>query len=884
MKILSRLLGLALIAFPVACQSVDSAPAGAPERSDIAQYDATGKTPSSAEGNAQAGQEWDELMRKLRDQHIVSEQTKLAQADEHYRLADRYYRAGEFAKAEIECQKAVGLNPNHGAAHALLLEIQFAMGKGQVTPQSFLFEKYLQEAAVRQQETLLEIDNALEQGKRAFQIGNYDDADRHFRRILEYAKWLPTGVELESRRKEASDLLERTKVARRQKDVEEQYVRHQMIEEERAREEIRKKIEQRKQLEILFGQAQLYFEREQYVRCIEICDKILYLDPRLASVEEMKLIAQRLSHASAERDNTRMYIEQWKRTFENVERMGILQAEDLSFPAREIWLELVSKRRPKGISDVDADRMSEQDREISEKLHTIQIDFDFQDATLGQLVDYVRDISGLNLHIDGKNIPDPTADTFTIKLKNLSIAGAFDLMLPSKGKAYMVEDGVVLITTSEAVRRRVHLELYDVQDLTFSLKDFPGVNMSLTDEGGIMGMATEEGAQQTFGGEQLAELIRNTIDKNNWDEAVGQSITFQNGLLIIRNANETHRKIRRFLSDLRASTGIMVSVETRFLTVENEFLQQVGMDFRDVDGARVQGVLTLDDISPTFATVPGSAFTQFIDPDGGGGPLSGVSPGITGTFGRSVVRNMGARIQNIMVNDQVLQRFYQTSLSPMGGASLQYTLLDDISFEAIIRLVSRSTRSNQLVAPKLTLFNTQRGNILIANQFAYIRDYDIQVATATTAVDPIPGIVNDGVSLDVRPIVSADRRYITMELRPTIATMVPPPPNIFGVDVSFAMIGAFITSPLVYRIETPALAVQGFRTTVVIPDRGTLLLGGMSTYFEEDAQSSIPLWHNIPILGNLGSEKVKGLQRRHFMTLLRARIIIPDEAEKRKFD
>ena len=148
----------------------------------------------------------------------------------------------------------------------------------------------------------------------------------------------------------------------------------------------------------------------------------------------------------------------------------------------------------------------------------------------------------------------------------------------------------------------------------------------------------------------------------------------------------------------------------------------------------------------------------------------------------------------------------------------------------------------------------------------------------------ICAVVSDGISLDVRPIVSADRRYVTIELRPTVATLFPLPPQVFGINISVAIPGNAITPTLTLLIETPILNVQSLRTTVIIPDRGTLLIGGLTVYFEEDAQSSVPLWRNIPILGNLGSEKVKGRQRRQLLILLRAKIIIPDEEERKKFD
>jgi type II secretory pathway component GspD/PulD (secretin) len=63
-----------------------------------------------------------------------------------------------------------------------------------------------------------------------------------------------------------------------------------------------------------------------------------------------------------------------------------------------------------------------------------------------------------------------------------------------------------------------------------------------------------------------------------------------------------------------------------------------------------------------------------------------------------------------------------------------------------------------------------------------------------------------------------------------------------------------------------------------------LLIGGLTVFFEENAESSIPVWRNLPILGNLGSEKVKGAQKRQLLIIVKARIIIPDEEERRKFD
>jgi Flp pilus assembly secretin CpaC/tetratricopeptide (TPR) repeat protein len=868
---------LAVAIFAAGCSSSETRQAEPARDRDREPAAVKAEVAPAEAAKPQSGSEWEELLNKLKANYAVTEQQKASQADEHYRLAERYFQAGDFEKSEIECQKAIQLSANHAPSRALLTEVQFVLGKGKATPQTAEYDKFMHEALVRHQQLLIEIDNAYERGKRSYNMGEYDQAEREFRKILEFSKWMPTGVELETRRKAALDMLEHTKESKRQKDVDEEKARLRLIEEEKARDEYKRLIDQKRELELLFGQAQMYFEQEQYVRCVEICEKILYINTNITSVAEMRNVAQRLQHMKMSRDNLKNYVEEWKRTFEQIERNAAVQADELLFPDMETWKELISKRQPKGLSEMH-EEINDEDKTIVDKLHSIRITIDMQNAPLTAIVDYIREISGLNIHISG--IDNPDAEMISFKVQDIVLDGALRLMLQPRNKAYMVRDGVVLITTAEALKKRVKLELYDVQDLTYGMADFPGVDISLANDAIGTAVAAGEEAKQQFTGEDLANLIKNTIHKDQWEEADGKSIQFQNGLLIVRNSIEMHKSIRKFLSDLRASTSMLVSVETRFLSVEQDFLQQVGMDFRDVNALpgqfnRVQGISNLVDIQPGFVINP-----QFIAP---GGINPATSAGITGVFGNSVSRSMGARIQNIMIGDFLVNRFFDRVMAPQGGATIQWTLLDDISFETIIRLVSRSEKNHLLTAPKLTLFNTQRGNFRISNQMAYVRDYDIQIATAAVALDPIVDVVSDGISLDVRPIVSADRRFVTLELRPTIAQLFPAPPGIFSITTNVTAPGAPITDASPITIETPIINIQRIRTTVVVPDRGTLMLGGLTVFFDEDAESSIPIWRSVPILGNIGSLKVKGLQRKQSLIICRVRIIIPGEEERRRF-
>ncbi|RPH34750.1 MAG: hypothetical protein EHM91_18110, partial [Planctomycetota bacterium] len=301
----------------------DSGPAPAPKAR--AEAPAEGAKP-------QSGSEWEELLNKLKANYAVTEQQKSSQADEHYRLAERYFQAGDFEKSKLECQKALQLNASHAPSKALFTEVSFILGEGKATPQTVEYDKFMKEALVRHQQLLIEIDNAYERGKRDYNLGEYDQAEREFRKILEFSKWMPTGVELESRRKAALDMLEHTKEAKRQKNLDEEKARLRLIEEEKARDEYKRLIDQKRELEILFGQAQLFFEQEQYTRCAEVCERILYINPNLTSVAEMRNVAQLLQHMKMSRDSLKSYVEEWKRTFEQIELNAAVQADELEFP------------------------------------------------------------------------------------------------------------------------------------------------------------------------------------------------------------------------------------------------------------------------------------------------------------------------------------------------------------------------------------------------------------------------------------------------------------------------------------------------------------------------------------------------------------------------
>jgi type II secretory pathway component GspD/PulD (secretin) len=203
---------------------------------------------------------------------------------------------------------------------------------------------------------------------------------------------------------------------------------------------------------------------------------------------------------------------------------------------------------------------------------------------------------------------------------------------------------------------------------------------------------------------------------------------------------------------------------------------------------------------------------------------------------------------------------------------MQYTWLDDTQLEMILRAVRKSKRSELVVEPSLMVYNTARANLVVANQVSYVSDFDVEIASSAAIADPIVRVANDGVYLDVRPVVTADRRFVWIDVRPTVANLKRPIPTL---QTSLG-----VGSPVTLML--PELELQKIRTRTLLPDGGTLLLGGMNIIKEQEMVSGIPFLSDIPVLSFFFSRKGTYESYQKMIILITANIIIPEEHEPRK--
>jgi type II secretory pathway component GspD/PulD (secretin) len=145
------------------------------------------------------------------------------------------------------------------------------------------------------------------------------------------------------------------------------------------------------------------------------------------------------------------------------------------------------------------------------------------------------------------------------------------------------------------------------------------------------------------------------------------------------------------------------------------------------------------------------------------------------------------------------------------------------------------------------------------------------VAEAAVGWDPTVGAVPVGVTLDVKATVSADRRYVQMDLRPQVADL----DNLRQVPVQAAVPAGVATT----NIELPEVSVQDFKTTVSVPDGGTLLLGGTRDYIEQEGETGVPILSKVPILKRVFNNRATLRRASNLLIMIRPQIIIQAEQE-----
>ncbi len=460
----------------------------------------------------------------------------------------------------------------------------------------------------------------------------------------------------------------------------------------------------------------------------------------------------------------------------------------------------------------------------------------------------------------------------TLRASNLTLEHALTWICQVMDTRWTLVDGAVWIGTPPA--EVATLAIYDVGILVHHGLDQPGKKLAFGENSGASGglaLFAGDSTDQTKAPtpEEIADLIKASITPPTWSVAE-HAIIIRGNLLYVTAPAETHRILREFIRSQEQAQNLLVRVDARWLILEDAFAEEIGVDWT-IDGTQ----LAFPGVASGFATQnPNSTFI---------GSSRTPLPATTAQSRSSVTNH---------------------------GLKLSYGLLGPIQLSAVLTATENNLRSRVLTAPSVTTLNGIRSNVFVGVQSAYIGDYEV----ASSYLDPKISVIATGASLDVKPYVSADRKYVTLDFQPAITSIRfftdyltavnayvangdlagglggggggglgggggggPVPEGFIPFDPNDPLF--YVLDTRSYPIELPNLTVKEASTTLTIPDRGSVLIGGFGKAADESSESRVPFLGNIPYLGRLFGHRGKYSDHEKLYLMATITIISYDEQE-----
>lgn len=853
-------------------------------------------------------------------------QAQQAQAKINFDQAQQALANGQYAAAAELFQKVLAVQPDNEAARRGLQEARDMLNVGQILPGQ------QETRQVQAQQMRAEFRNLMEQARRKMADGDFSGATDYVSqaktRVQEGRTLLPP-QEYEDLRNQAINLADEIDRARRAADEAEIQARAREMTEVRERDRMRIEAERQRNITARIQAIRRHQMAQRYDEALLECQNLLFMEPGhpagLAlrdTIQDLRAIRQ---YDVLKRDTDRRHVDV---SIENM-KAALPPRGVVEYP--EDWTDITNRRLDLAFNDTEADRR------VHNALARQRANVDFRGTPLGDVLNWIGEVAAVNIDVEWKALEENFIDrNMPVNLRlndQVSLRVVLDRVLaqlatdPSMRPESAVQDGILMISTKERLAASPITHIYDIGDLLVNVPHFDNAK-SLDLEAELERRETQRAGLKAalFGDaevekydrrrdrreellERVREVITTTVDAPSWQINGGNVGVIQpiNSNLVITNTARNHQAISNLLGKLREIRSIQIHVDSRFLTINEAWFEQVGIDL-DIyfGGSEFQRAAALDpNILPidlftdpiTGNVRPGAGqrrYTSIFDlvPNGtldGNNreqfdqtvPVSGVFSRGRRTWSPSSVQNDTLNMARSIFNPPA-ESLASDLLLANPALSFGITFLNDLQVDLLIEATQADRRSNQITSPKLTFFNGQRSFTQVTTSRFFISDLNPVVGDASAGFDPTLNAVNEGVVLDVEGTVSADRRYVTLTVNISNSSLI----DLVSTSIPIVVGGRVIDSgdpndilAQTAEIQRPVIQVSAVNTTVSVPDRGTILLGGQTIRNDIQVETGVPILSKIPVINRFFTNRIDTVEERTLLILMKPTIIIHQEQE-----
>lgn len=185
-----------------------------------------------------------------------------------------------------------------------------------------------------------------------------------------------------------------------------------------------------------------------------------------------------------------------------------------------------------------------------------------------------------------------------------------------------------------------------------------------------------------------------------------------------------------------------------------------------------------------------------------------------------------------------------------GLAGFSFTITGE-DFNFLVRALQSDSRLEVIQRPMIMCQDNQKANITVGQQVPMVRGTQTTDAGQTNASVEYEKV---GIILDVEPHINPDG-FVFLKVKPEIS----------GVTTSAIDLGNGIKAPIITE--------RSAETTVAVKDGETVVIGGLITTSENEAESKVPFLGDIPGLGILFRSTTRSKNKTELLIALTPRVV-----------
>jgi type II secretory pathway component GspD/PulD (secretin) len=607
----------------------------------------------------------------------------------------------------------------------------------------------------------------------------------------------------------------------------------------------------------------------------------------------------------------------------------------------------LAQMRTGGALSIGLKGRSEKEKEIERKLSTQLVTINFKNTPLRQVISDLRVMTRMNivpaledLKADSVSLESPV----DVQLDAVPLKSALNILLRQNHLTYVIRDDALQITTEKGAKGKLIQKVYSVADLVIPVDNYAiptaaqlpraldqarsqvqlqgmsafspamGLSGGVQAGGGLNGAsmstapgaagspsapanspmapsATTTGAKNTME-DTLLKLITSTVAPQSWSDVGGSGTIdyFPIGMaLVVNQTADIQEQVAELLEALRKLQDLEVAVEVRVITLAETFFERIGLDFAlnvktDANTSRWEPQITTGHFKP-------AGFINDFHPKNF---FSGLTPAGT------LTSDLDVPLRASSFQYAIPPFAYPNIPGSNGGLSLGLAFLSDIQVFMFMEAAQGDRRTNVMQAPKLTLFNGQTSTIQVQDFQFFVTNVTVVSVNGQVVFVPqnqpfpvgqIPidgslGAAGVGISMTIQAVVSADRRFVRLNLTPSLSTLASATVPLFPVTTFIVPTfeGGFQGQPIPFTqfIQQPKFSFLNVQTTVSVPDGGTVLMGGLKTLSEGRNEFGPPVLSKIPYVNRLFKNVGYGREAQSMLIMVTPRIIINSEEEERQ--